>query len=379
MISEAGQSLNRLRAAYRLLAPGVQMPVYLIVFVTSRCDARCRHCFYWRELNHVPNELTVDEYDRLARAAGPTFQVTLTGGSPELRSDLPAIAMRFHEHCRPVNMTLCLLGRHTEKVLRQVETILDECPNQRLTVGLSLDGLNAEHDNIRGCPGLFDRVRATFQGLGELKKRYSRLTLNAAVTISTLNQDSAERTARWAWDNLPIDGLKPILVRGTPADPTVVSETSREPYLRLVALDRARTAEAPRRRATVVSAMIAAKESVERELIEEIITTEAAPVGCSGGRETAIIFPDGKVAGCELRNDVLGYLRESELDLRRVWLSNAATQFRATAGLLDVCKGCYHHCFLSPAMFRSPRLWPRLARSFLLAIGKDRRPMGQSK
>ena len=51
--------LNTLRAARHLLAPGPQLPVYLLMFVTNRCAASCDHCFYWRELNtKVKQELT---------------------------------------------------------------------------------------------------------------------------------------------------------------------------------------------------------------------------------------------------------------------------------------------------------------------------------
>jgi MoaA/NifB/PqqE/SkfB family radical SAM enzyme len=35
----------------RLLAPWPKMPVYLLMFVTNRCNAACDHCFYWSELN----------------------------------------------------------------------------------------------------------------------------------------------------------------------------------------------------------------------------------------------------------------------------------------------------------------------------------------
>jgi hypothetical protein len=76
-------SMARLQSAARLFAPGAHMPVYLLVFVTARCDARCGHCFYWQELNSGNRELSLEEYDRLARSLGPVLQVTLTGGNPE--------------------------------------------------------------------------------------------------------------------------------------------------------------------------------------------------------------------------------------------------------------------------------------------------------
>src|SRR5882724_1193083 len=104
----------------RLMAPGAQMPVYLLMFVTTRGNAACEHCFYWRELNtKIKQELSVEELDRLAKGLGPMLQVTFTGGSPELRKDLPDVVERFHEHCRPTNMTFCMLGHSTDRILSQ--------------------------------------------------------------------------------------------------------------------------------------------------------------------------------------------------------------------------------------------------------------------
>jgi molybdenum cofactor biosynthesis enzyme MoaA len=93
---------NKAVCAQRLLAPGARMPIYLLMFVTNRCAARCEHCFYWSELNtKIKEELTVAEFDKLAQSIGPMLQITFTGGSPELRKDLPEIVESFHRRYPP--------------------------------------------------------------------------------------------------------------------------------------------------------------------------------------------------------------------------------------------------------------------------------------
>jgi molybdenum cofactor biosynthesis enzyme MoaA len=88
---------QRATSLKRLMTPGVQMPVYLLMFVTNRCNARCEHCFYWSELNtKVKEEMSVSEFEQLAKSLGPMLQVTFTGGSPELRKDLPDIVEQFY-------------------------------------------------------------------------------------------------------------------------------------------------------------------------------------------------------------------------------------------------------------------------------------------
>ena len=150
---------SKTTALRRLVMPGVQMPVYLLMFVTNRCNATFEHCFHWRELNtKIKQELSIDEYDRLARGLGPMLQTTFTGGSPELRKDLPDIVERFYEHCRPTNMTFCMLGHSTDRILSQAEDMLKRCTDQKIKIGISLDGLGEVHDRLRGIPGLFERV-----------------------------------------------------------------------------------------------------------------------------------------------------------------------------------------------------------------------------
>jgi MoaA/NifB/PqqE/SkfB family radical SAM enzyme len=349
-------------AMRRLMAPGPQMPVYLLMFVTNRCNATCDHCFYWRELNtKVKQELTIEEYDRLTRSIGPMLQVTFTGGSPELRKDLPDVVERFYEHCRPTNMTFCMLGHSTGRILTNVEEMLRRCPGQRIKIGISLDGLGEDHDRLRGIPGLFDRVVATVRGLAELRRHYRNLRLDIGMTVHGLNYETIVDTAEWVRANLPVDVLKPILVRGDPLNPDTLKNVCKTTYLNVVDRDAPWLSGAKLDRDfTLFDYLIHSKEKVSRDIVAQTSHTGTAPVTCAGARETAVIYPTGDVAGCELREDVLGNVREANFDFRRVWFGDKARHFRATTGKVDPCNGCYHHCFISPALFRTPKMWPRM-------------------
>jgi MoaA/NifB/PqqE/SkfB family radical SAM enzyme len=349
-------------AITRLLAPGAQMPVYLLMFVTNRCNARCEHCFHWRQLNTaVKDELSVDDFDKIARSLGPMLQVTFTGGSPELRSDLPDIAERFYLHCRPANMTFCMLGFATARILEHVSEILRRCPGQKVKIGISLDGIGEEHDRLRGIPGLFPKVVATIEALAELKREYPNLRVDIGMTVHGKNYQTVGETARWVRANLPVDVLKPILVRGDPRNPETRSEVCKTTYLNVIDGD-APWLTGANHTGTFSSwdFLVHAKEKMSRDIIAQTSHTGVAPVTCAGGRETAVVYPTGDVAGCELRDEVLGNLRDEEFDFRRIWLGDKGRQFRAMSGSVPVCKGCYHHCFISPAIVRTPRLWPSM-------------------
>lgn len=351
--------MNAARAGYRLMAPGVHLPIYVMMYVTHRCDARCGHCFFWQELNTGKNdELSAEEIDALAKSIGPTFQVSLTGGSPELRVDLPLLAKSFHDHCKPLNMTLCMNGYHTDRIIKHVTQILSSCPGQRLTVGLSLDGIGAEHDELRGMPGLFERLTNTFGSLAEIRKTNPQLRLAAAIVVSGLNYQTAEDTASWARDNLPIDSLKPILVRGNPKDRSAISEKTRAIYEKIRDGDHHHLSGEYRRGDSFHRLMSTAKERIQREIIAEIHETGLSPVDCSASMENIVIRANGDVMGCELRDEVLGNLRDHAMDVKSLWHGVEAKRFRKTKKK-EKC-ACHHHCFLAPAIFRSPMEWPNV-------------------
>jgi radical SAM protein with 4Fe4S-binding SPASM domain len=361
MISTATLS-SKATSLYRLMTPGPQMPVYLLLFVTNRCNATCDHCFYWKELNtKVKEELTIEEYDHLARNIGPMLQVTFTGGSPELRKDLPDLVERFYEHCRPVNMTFCMLGHSTSRILAQVEEMLRRCAGQKMKIGISLDGLGEDHDRLRGIPGLFDRVVATIRGLADLKRYYPNLRIDIGMTVHGLNYQTIVKTAEWVRANLPVDVLKPILVRGNPQNPDAINDACKTTYLNVVDRDAPWLSGAKLGRDfTLFDYLVHSKEKVCRDIVAQTSNSGIAPITCAGARETAVIYPTGDVAGCELRDDVLGNVRDVNFDFRSIWFGQSARRFRSTTGETQACKGCYHHCFISPALFRTPKMWGRM-------------------
>lgn len=361
MAKSAQFYLSRARCAKRLFAPGAHMPVYLLMFVTSKCNAACEHCFYWRELNeNIRKELKLEEFEKIAKSLGPMLQITLTGGSPELRPDLPEITESFARHCTPNNLTFCMLGYATDKIVAYAEKILTTSPDQKFTFAVSLDGLGEEHDGLRHLPKSFENATQTLRTLGGMKKHFPNLRLSVGLTVHALNYQTAEKTARWVRSELPIDVLKPILVRGDPLNRQTLDRVCVNTYLNVIDEDRHWVNGKAGRAFTPMDYVVNCKESVSREIIREINTTGRSPITCAGGRETAVIYPTGNVAGCELRGDILGNVRDANYNFRSIWLGEKAGHFRQTTGTVPECSNCYHHCFIAPPIFRTPALWPKL-------------------
>jgi MoaA/NifB/PqqE/SkfB family radical SAM enzyme len=124
--------------------------------LTNRCNMRCPFCDFWPNGAPRREELSAEEYGRISEelAAMGTFLVSVEGGEPTLRPDLPRILQALARHHLP---TLFTNGWY----------ITRESAKQLFDTGLthacvSIDYPEAgRHDRKRGLPGAFDRaVRA---------------------------------------------------------------------------------------------------------------------------------------------------------------------------------------------------------------------------
>jgi MoaA/NifB/PqqE/SkfB family radical SAM enzyme len=353
-------NLSTAHALSRFLLPPTHRPSYLLLFITSRCKASCGHCFYWKRANRSEQELSLEELEKLAKSIGAILQVTITGGSPELRDDLAEIAIMIGKICKPVNMTLSSNGGEPEKLSDAVAKMLEDVPGLKLTVDISLDGLFEEHDMLRNVPGLFNDVCRSFDALAALRKRHFSLRLGMGLCVSGLNQHSAEKTARWAIEHLPIDNLTPILVRGEPRNPSAIS-CDPDLFLNVAGLAEERLTTNQFRGYASFPLVANAKDILQKRLIADIAKGRRPRIRCSALRETAVVYPDGAIPGCELRDEIIGNLRTVDMDITRIWRSGNANTFRKLVGRQRCC--CWHQCFLSASIMKTPRMWPILLKT----------------
>src|SRR6516164_2056090 len=120
----------------------------VIFFVTSVCNAKCRTCFYWEELNRR-GDLTWDEIQTLARSMPPFTDLWLSGGEPMLRPELTAILHLFYEVNGVRWVNLPTNGLLPERTAEWAQRILEENPELKLDLNVAMDGLYEVQDSIR--------------------------------------------------------------------------------------------------------------------------------------------------------------------------------------------------------------------------------------
>jgi len=140
-----------------------QTPLSLIQYVTNRCNAKCEHCFFWKDMEHETQELTLNEFRKIASSLKhPLNSISLTGGEPFLRDDLPEICKIFVGINKTKSIFITTNGLLTDKIYSTTETILkniDKCV--RFQVQVSLDGKEKTHNKIRGVK-IFKKAVKTY-------------------------------------------------------------------------------------------------------------------------------------------------------------------------------------------------------------------------
>src|SRR5262245_21134334 len=107
------------------------VPVYLIHFVTSQCNARCPHCFIFApgDRRFSGDALSFGQIERLTRSIGQTvYNVCLTGGETFLRPDIERICDAYLENTGVQVLQLFTNGWFEDRAFDTLESISRRYP-----------------------------------------------------------------------------------------------------------------------------------------------------------------------------------------------------------------------------------------------------------
>lgn len=337
-------------------------PVHLTVYVTGRCNLRCRHCFHWKEVAEERDGPSLAELQQLAASSarkGPLLWLSFGGGEPFLRADLFEIASAFAAPGLG-HLTIPTNGLVPERTLGFVDRFCAAHPKTHLAVSVSFDGPPAIHDAIRQVRGGHARSMETVRKLKAAKARWPNLGVGVLVCVTSENQlvlaDHVEELVRaLAPDNVTIN-----LARGTALDTS------------LLAVDPARYEEVvARKRALVRSGALpyfdiplARLATARDELMYEHVARVARGddstwLPCTAGSLSAVVFENGEVHPCEILGRSIGNLGDVAWDLERLWDGAAAQALRDEIKSTR-CKCTWECAQADNVLFHAPG-WPKLA------------------
>ena len=352
-------SLGNLQWATRLVHKR-GLPVSLIFFVTSRCNLLCTHCFYWEELNKKKDELDLEEIERISRSLPNLLTLSLTGGEPYLRPDLPEIAAAFEKNSGVKNIQIPSNGLLVGKTIARAEQLLQKVRKARVCTGVSLDGPEDIHNRIRQNPKSFQRAVETLSELKKLKPSFPNLSVGVALTISSANQDRLDEFYRLVERDLQPDAITITLVRGHPIDESLKSvnlNRYREFSRKVVAYRRAH-----RLTDGWSDRLVIAKEEETYRLIGEAAQASSRISPCYAGELIGVLSETGEVHLCETLDRSMGNVRSFNCDLASLWKARAAQSARKYQK--DLGCQCTYECAMSVnAAFQPRRAWRILRRS----------------
>jgi MoaA/NifB/PqqE/SkfB family radical SAM enzyme len=166
----------------------VDRPRLLTHIVTFRCNARCVMCDSWRKDGE--GDLSTDEIEAVYRKLPRLHAVRLTGGEPFVRKDFAEIAAAVQSILRPVLLHVTSNGFLTDRIVAFCEQRSRELPLQLL---VSMDGVGAKHDEVRGRKDAWEQAFATVKALAP---RQRELGMRLAVNQTIVDAEGARHYAK---------------------------------------------------------------------------------------------------------------------------------------------------------------------------------------
>ena len=143
------------------------------LIVTYRCNAKCYMCNTWQHPSKREHEFSPDLVDNIPE--GLKF-INLTGGEPFLRDDLNEIVERALGKTK--RLVISTNGYFTKKIVGLAEKY-----GNRIGIRISIEGLPAANDHLRGIKNGFDHGLRTLVTLHSMDMK----DIGFGITVSDRN------------------------------------------------------------------------------------------------------------------------------------------------------------------------------------------------
>ncbi len=328
------------------------MPVNVAVSIISTCNSRCLTCNIWRD--HTPGEgpdLTLEEFDRVFRSLGRMpYWFTVSGGEPFMRKDIVEICKSIYDNCRPAQINIPTNSLVWRPIAERVAAIADYCRDSQVVINLSLDGVGAKHDELRGIRGNFDKVMLVFNQLKALNR--PNLTVGVHSVISRFNVDHFPELHEFVTTQMKPDSFISEIAEERVELGTIGAGITpdRNAYARAVdVMIEGSRLEPHRGRSRFIQAL----RRRYYELVKQYLEKDTQAVPCYAGWASTHIAPNGDVWTCAVRARPVANLRDHDYDFKRIWFSNLVRPLRRSIRNRECA------CPLANAAFSSMLMDPR--------------------
>lgn len=331
------ENINKLRVKR---VKNFQTPQNLIFYVTDYCNAKCSHCFYWKNLNKRQDEMTLEQINKMIKSLKTQLNMlVITGGEPFIRKDLYEICTAFYKINKTKRINIVTNGLLGTKILDTVTRLVTENPERRLTIIVSLDGLEETHNKIRRVPNIWKKDMDLINDLKKIAEQHSNLSLFVNLTMTKTNINEVKPLSKFVKEELKINFKVNVLRTGknyyqVPKDilmdyePEISNQPSPEELEEVYEWLDKETHDLPGK-----VEVLKLRHSID------MIKHEKPTLKCLAGYNDGVVFPTGKVAICEPTQS-FAELRDYNFDFCKLWNSKEAETRRLQTSKCFCLQSC---------------------------------------
>lgn len=289
---------------------------HLVLFVTSRCNNACKYCFNWQnqDIAYTRDELSIHEISKIAENFRNLMCLTITGGEPTLREDLPEICRIFYNRGTRL-IQLHSNGYVPDRLINIISKTCDMCPQMHIDVCIPLDGIGIDNDEIRKAHNSFKNTLISIKLIDKMRQKNKRIGLEINTTYSYFTKGNMDKLYNFITEELGLS-YNVALVRGETRSKSA-KEVSMVEYKNFLHTHLNYTKKTFSYKYPFHS-FVAAIRMLSAEISIEILSRKDKIMPCLAGKKILVVYDTGDVFPCEMLGRSLGNLRDFDYDLNRL-------------------------------------------------------------
>jgi len=340
-------------------------PIFLVHFVTNRCNASCAHCFIFQKKispRYLGEELTLEEIEKIVTSLSSSLvNASLTGGEPFLRSDLVKIVNLYAQKAGVKSINISTNASLPLKIRDSASQMLKQNPETNFSISLSIDHLGKKHDQNRKFPGLFKRLLKTYRLLKKL--RSEKLVVNFNLTVMDKNENDLEEIFQFLTKKLGARSISSTALRFSRQASRTGFKVENYALLNRLIDQGFLNGQLDGLRGFWGADFYNAKNILLQEAVEKTLREKRFLTPCQAGRLAAVLQANGDVYPCELLDRKIGNLAEFDFNFPRLWQSKKAQKIRHF--IRDSRCFCTYECFWGVNFLANPRFYPPILKNYL--------------
>lgn len=276
---------------------------YFILHVNSVCNAKCRMCFSWDGMMERWDAKghSMEEIDKLAASMYPLPQLTVSGGEPLLRKDLPEILQSFYDNAGTRMFTIPTNSLQPDRVERMIGHFIEHCPNGFLNFCLPFHGVEEHFDNIMGVPGNYQKFKKTYRVVQSNRAKHDNISCVLNFVMSKFNYTEYETIIDLAYEEFPEAPIGIAYCRG------ITHENDATDVPIEIYQDAQAYLARRKKNHTRFNPYTIMFDSIGEQLctiISDVVTGDTRDLHCGAGKHFLVAYDNGMVYPCELLETV---------------------------------------------------------------------------